>query len=182
MSHRTIVVAKRSRLARSMAPVVDEPISQAPVVDEPVFQAPVADEPVFQAPVVDEPVFQAPLAYCTALFDDTLVDIPREVLKFSECKECSESPFMIDEKEGLYECCHGNSRTFYKCSICDLEHGKKSFIRKHSLKCNSPSDLHRKDTRQPTPFPDGIITGDTIENQLEAMRRWKRRCANRPME
>ena len=170
MSHRTIVVAKRSRLARSMAPVVDEPISQTPV----------ADEPVFQAPVADEPVFQAPLAYCTVVFNDKLVDIPRKVLKFSECNECSEHPFIIDESCGLYECCHGNSRTFYKCSICDLEHGKKSFMRKHSRKCNSPSDLHREDTKQPTVSHDdglSIISGDTIENQLEAMRRWKRRCS-----
>ena len=176
--HRNIVVAKRSRLARSMAPVVDEPISQTPVVDEPVFQAPVADEPVFQAPVADEPVFQAPLAYCTAVFNDKLVNIPREVLKFSECKECSEHPFIINEGCGLHECGHGNTRTFYQCSICDLEHGKKSFIRKHSRKCNSPNDLHREEPKQPTLFPVGIISGDTIENQLEAMRRWKRRRAN----
>ena len=166
--HRNIVVAKRSRLARSMAPVVDEPISQTPVVDEPVFQAPVADEPVFQAP----------LAYCTAVFNDKLVNIPREVLKFSECKECSEHPFIINEGCGLHECGHGNTRTFYQCSICDLEHGKKSFIRKHSRKCNSPNDLHREEPKQPTLFPVGIISGDTIENQLEAMRRWKRRRAN----
>ncbi len=110
----------------------------APAVDDP---------PASPAPIAEVPAPRAP-ALLTTVFNDTIVKIPRQVLKFVKCETCSEYPFILDEECGLPDCGHTYLQRFYKCSICDLEHKSITVIKKHVRKCNNPSDLHRTEPKQ----------------------------------